>query len=394
MSLAPYAVTEQTSKGRLHNEPRPQDGRSEYTRDRDRVMHADAFRRLAGKTQVFTMASEHFGTKSNHIQYDDHMRTRMSHSLEVAQVSRSIARALNINEDLSETLALAHDLGHTPFGHSGQDVLNECMREYGGFEHNIQSLRVVDVLEQRYLNFKGLNLMFETREGILKHCSARNAELLGDVAWRHREKKSPTLEAQTTDLGDAIAYLCHDIDDGIRSKVISPKDLMDAEIFARCWTGVQKRYPDAPEYLQVQETIRDIMGLMIRGAIMQSRLNLDAYNIKTLDDVRNAPEVVLLPDGLAREHKLLKSQLYKVLYHSPKVNVVRQDVEHVIGTLFKTYMEFPEACGKTIPSNVNETEKARMICDYIAGMTDAFAYQQIKVLEPLLQAQKGLAAII
>ena len=260
MSLAPYAVTEQTSKGRLYKEPRPQDGRSEYTRDRDRVMHADAFRRLAGKTQVFTMASEHFGTKSDHIQYDDHMRTRMSHSLEVAQVSRSIARALNINEDLSETLALAHDLGHTPFGHSGQDVLNECMREYGGFEHNIQSLRVVDVLEQRYLNFKGLNLMFETREGILKHCSARNAELLGDVAWRHREKKSPTLEAQTTDLGDAIAYLCHDIDDGIRSKVISPKDLMDAEIFARCWTGVQKRYPDAPEHYKFKKPFEILWG--------------------------------------------------------------------------------------------------------------------------------------
>ena len=225
MSLASYAVTDDKSKGRPIAEPAPKDGRSEFARDRDRVTHSYAFRQLSGKTQVFTPASNQFGASpSEKILYDDAMRTRMSHSIEVAQVARSIARALKLNEDLSETLALAHDMGHTPFGHSGQDVLNECMKPYGGFEHNIQSLRVVTDLEHRYMEFKGLNLMFETREGILKHCSTKNAQILGDVAWRHREGKSPTLEAQATDLGDAIAYMCHDIDDGIRSGLITPKD--------------------------------------------------------------------------------------------------------------------------------------------------------------------------
>mgnify|MGYP002661260334 CR=1 FL=1 len=268
MTLATFAVTEHDSKGRAHPEPAPKDGRSEFSRDRDRVTHSYAFRQLSGKTQVFTPSSNQFGaTPSEKIVYDDSMRTRMSHSIEVAQVSRSIARALHLNEDLSETLALAHDMGHTPFGHGGQDVLNECMKPYGGFEHNIQSLRVVTHLEHRYMQFKGLNLMFETKEGILKHCSAKNAAVLGDIAERHRDKKSPTMEAQATDLGDAIAYMCHDIDDGIRSGLVSPKDFEDVELFGRCWRDVHSRFADQPEALRVQETIRDMMGLMIRGAL-------------------------------------------------------------------------------------------------------------------------------
>lgn len=397
MSLATYAVTDKESKGRSYHEGAPKDGRSEFARDRDRVTHSYAFRQLSGKTQVFTPASNQFGSSpSDKILYDDSMRTRMSHSIEVAQVARSIARALNLNEDLSETLALAHDMGHTPFGHSGQDVLNECMKPYGGFEHNIQSLRVITDLEHRYTQFKGLNLMFETKEGILKHCSPKNAAILGDIAARHRDKKSPTLEAQATDLGDAIAYMCHDIDDGIRSGLVTPKDFADVELFGRCWKDVQSRFAGQPEALQVQETIRDMMGLMIRGTIVNSLQNIERYNIKTVDDVRNAPEIILLPDRLAKQHAELKSQMYKKLYHHQEVSLVRKDVEQVIGGLFHLYMDSPSlmAAGPTGEARVQpgdtDTQKARAVCDYVAGLTDAQAYQQIKRFEPILAANRTL----
>ena len=398
MSLASYAVVDKDSKGRAYPEAPPKDGRSEFARDRDRVTHSYAFRQLSGKTQVFTPASNQFGSSpSDKILYDDSMRTRMSHSIEVAQVARSIARALNLNEDLSETLALAHDMGHTPFGHSGQDVLNDCMKPYGGFEHNIQSLRVVTDLEHRYTQFKGLNLMFETKEGILKHCSAKNAAVLGDIAARHRDKKSPTLEAQATDLGDAIAYMCHDIDDGIRSGLVSPRDFEDVELFGRCWREVQSRLSGQPEALQVQETLRDMMGLMIRGTIAHSLQNIERYGIKTLADVRNSPEVILLPDGLAQQHAQLKSQMYKKLYHHQEVSLVRKDVEQVIGGLFQVYMENPHllpagpAGEPRVQPNDTDTQKARVVCDYVAGLTDAQAYQQVKRFEPLLSAQRTLA---
>ena len=392
-----YAVTDKDSKGRSYPENAPKDGRSEFARDRDRVTHSYAFRQLSGKTQVFTPASNQFGSSpSDKILYDDSMRTRMSHSIEVAQVARSIARALHLNEDLSETLALAHDMGHTPFGHSGQDVLNKCMQPYGGFEHNIQSLRVITDLEHRYTQFKGLNLMFETKEGILKHCSPKNAALLGDIAARHRAKKSPTLEAQATDLGDAIAYMCHDIDDGIRSGLVTPKDFGDVELFGRCWRNVASHLSNQPEALKVQETIRDVMGLMIRGTIVNALQNIERYNIKTLDDVRNAPEIILLPDGLAKQHAELKSQMYKKLYHHQEVSLVRNDVEQVIGGLFHLYMENPAlmAAGpvgkpRVLP-NDTDTQKARAVCDYVAGLTDAQAYQQIKRFEPLVAANRTL----
>ena len=397
MSLATYAVTDKDSKGRSYREGTPKDGRSEFARDRDRVTHSYAFRQLSGKTQVFTPASNQFGSSpSDKILYDDSMRTRMSHSIEVAQVARSIARALSLNEDLSETLALAHDMGHTPFGHGGQDVLNECMKPYGGFEHNIQSLRVVTDLEHRYTQFKGLNLMFETKEGILKHCSPKNVALLGDIAARHRDKKSPTLEAQATDLGDAIAYMCHDIDDGIRSGLVTPKDFASVELFGRCWRDVQARFSGQPEALQVQETIRDMMGLMIRGTIINSLQNIERYGIKTVDDVRNAPEVILLPEGLAKQHAELKSQMYKKLYHHQEVSLVRTDVEDVIGGLFRLYMDEPTLmpAGPVGEPRVLFTDtaaqKARAVCDYIAGLTDAQAYQQIKRFEPIVAANKTL----
>lgn len=208
-------------------------------------MHSDAFKRLADKTQVFTDACQYYGSGNNRnaIVYTDHMRNRLTHSLEVMQVSRSMARQLNLNEDLVETLALAHDLGHAPFGHIGQDVLNDKMKDFGGFEHNIQSLRIVTKLESKYSEFDGLNLMFETREGILKHCSLANARKLGDVASRFITHTSPTLEAQTTDLGDAIAYTCHDIEDGIKSQLITPDTLMQSRLFKKLWLDVEVRKP-------------------------------------------------------------------------------------------------------------------------------------------------------
>src|SRR5215208_1009427 len=241
--LAPYAAAEAASRGRVHAEPAPV-LRGEYQRDRDRIIHSTAFRRLVYKTQVFV---NHEG---------DLYRTRLTHSLEVAQIARSVARALRLNEPLVEAICLAHDLGHTPFGHAGQDALNECMREYGGFEHNLQSLRVVDELEERYAEFPGLNLTFECREGVLKHCSVQNARLLGDVAERFRKRTQPSLEAQLANLADAIAYNNHDVDDGVRAGLLNVDELQEVQLFARCYGEVVARYPETPPRRQLYETIR------------------------------------------------------------------------------------------------------------------------------------------
>src|SRR6476619_1985189 len=232
-SLAPYAAIDERSRGRRFREPPPR-FRSEFQRDRDRIIHSNAFRRLVYKTQVFV---NHEG---------DLYRTRITHSLEVAQIGRTVARALNLNETLTEAICLAHDLGHTPFGHAGQDALNACMREYGGFEHNLQSLRVVDELEERYASFRGLNLTFETREGILKHCSLKNARELGDVGIRFLERRQPSLEAQLGNLADEIAYNNHDVDDGLRSGLITLEDLLDVRVFSRFHAVVVARYPELP----------------------------------------------------------------------------------------------------------------------------------------------------
>src|SRR6187551_2892463 len=241
--LAPYAAIDELSRGRRHPEPPPR-FRSEFQRDRDRIIHSNAFRRLVYKTQVFV---NHEG---------DMYRTRLTHSLEVAQIARSVARALGLNEPLTEAICLAHDLGHTPFGHAGQDALNECMREFGGFEHNLQSLRVVDELEERYADFSGLNLTFECREGVLKHCSTQNARLLGDVGERFLNRTQPGLEAQLSNLADAIAYNNHDVDDGERAGLINVEELREVRMFARLHDEVIERYPAAPARRQLYETIR------------------------------------------------------------------------------------------------------------------------------------------
>jgi dGTPase len=256
--LAPYAANPSLSIGRRIPEPAPE-GRTEFQRDRDRIIHSAAFRRLEYKTQVFV---NHEG---------DLFRTRLTHSIEVAQIGRSIARNLGLSEDLVEAISLAHDLGHTPFGHAGQDELNDCMKAYGGFEHNLQSLRVVDLLEQRYGAFDGLNLCFESREGILKHCSLKNAETLGKVGERFLKKQRPSLEAQLANLADEIAYNNHDVDDGLRSELISLEQLSSVPLFSRHLNGVRNQYPNLADRRLVHETVRRMINTLVSDLTEQSR---------------------------------------------------------------------------------------------------------------------------
>lgn len=373
--LAPYAVSEMVSRGREYAEPRPRDGRSEFARDRDRITHSDSFKRLQGKTQVFTDACQYHGSVKSAIIYTDHFRNRLTHSLEVAQVSRSLSRQLNLNEDLVETLAYAHDLGHAPFGHIGQDVLNEKMSEFGGFEHNIQSLRTVTKLESKYSEFSGLNLMFETREGILKHCSLGNAGKLGDVASRFLNKTSPTLEAQVTDLGDAIAYTCHDIEDGIKSGLITPQTLMPSSLFSRSWNSVGERKPGLTLKYRLQETLRELMGTLIKGVITQTRYNIEKAELLSLDDVRErGHDVVSLPSDLADEHKKLKSLMFRELYQHPIVVETKKDADLIITKLFDTYMSSPNLMQHYYETD-SQKALARQVADYISGMTDRYAYK-------------------
>jgi len=273
---ASYAAHSSQSQGRLHPEPSAAP-RSEFQRDRDRIIHSTAFRRLEYKTQVFV---NHEG---------DLFRTRLTHSIEVAQIARTIARLLGINEDLVEAVALAHDLGHTPFGHAGQDALNACMREHGGFEHNLQSLRVVDFLEERYAEFDGLNLSFEAREGILKHCSLVNAEKLGAVGERFLNRRQPSLEAQVANLADEIAYNNHDVDDGLRSGLITLEQLSEVQIFARHLAEVRAKYPALQGRRVVTETVRRIINTLILDLVNTTRVNIENSGVTSLDEVRAAP---------------------------------------------------------------------------------------------------------
>src|SRR3569623_287237 len=283
--LAPYAATMSRSRGRHHPEP-PPTYRSEYQRDRDRIIHSTAFRRLEYKPQVFV---NHEG---------DLFRTRLPHSIEVAQLARSLARNLRLNEDLVEAISLAHDLGHTPFGHAGQEALNECMKGHGGFEHNLQSLRVVDTLEERYGAFDGLNLTFETREGILKHCSLQNAKKLGDVGQRFIEKQQPTLEAQLANLADEIAYNNHDIDDGLRSGLLSASQLDDIDFYARHRHEVETAFPGIGGRRAINETVRRMINALIGDLINASEAHICEVNPASVDEVRAAPALITFSEKM------------------------------------------------------------------------------------------------
>ncbi len=369
-NLAPYAVLPTNSRGRRIVEAAP-NGRSEFQRDRDRIIHSSAFRRLEYKTQVFV---NHEG---------DLFRTRLTHSLEVAQIGRSIARNLQLNEDLVEAITLAHDLGHTPFGHAGQDALDECMKEYGGFEHNLQSLRVVDVLEERYATFDGLNLCFETREGILKHVTKANARKLGEVGARFIVSKRPSLEAQLANLADEVAYNNHDVDDGLRSGLITQAQLEDVEIFSRHLAQVEKQHPGLAGRRKIYETIRRMINTLAIDLTTQSIQNINDAHLKDLSDVHSLPPLIGFSDKIKREQQTLKKFLRENLYRHYHVVRMSSKAQHTIKRLFNAFA----ADIKLLPQKHQlkfQQEKYQAIADYIAGMTDRYAikeYQRLFAIE-------------
>jgi dGTPase len=360
--LAPYAASPEASRGRRHPED-PPEGRTEFQRDRDRIIHSSAFRRLEYKTQVFV---NHEG---------DLFRTRLTHSIEVAQIGRSIARNLNLNEDLVEAIALAHDLGHTPFGHAGQDALNDCMKTHGGFEHNLQSLRVVDILEERYGAFDGLNLCFETREGILKHCSTKNAELLGDVGERFLKRQQPSLEAQLANLADEIAYNNHDVDDGLRSGLITLDELASVPIFARHTEMARSHFPEISGRRIIHETIRRMINSQVVDLIVQSGRNIASCNPENMEGVRASPALIAFSPQMREEQQELKHFLRTRLYQHYKVTRMSAKAKRIVSDLFTAFTQDP----RLLPAQFQEKtdgDITRVTADYIAGMTDRYAIRE------------------
>jgi len=366
LQLAPYAANPDRTFGRVHDE-QPSSTRNAFQRDRDRIIHSTAFRRLEYKTQVFV---NHEG---------DLFRTRLTHSIEVAQLARAIARTLKLHEDLTEAIALAHDLGHTPFGHAGQDALNECMREYGGFEHNLQSLRVVEQLELRYAEFDGLNLTFEVREGILKHCSIKNAKQLGDVGQRFIDKTSPSLEAQLTNYADEIAYNNHDIDDGLRSGLITIDQLSKVDLFARNLAEVKALYPKLEHRRLVNETVRRMINTLVVDLCNQTAKNIALHEPASIADIRKLPQLVHFSSDIAEQNLKLKQFLRKNLYHHYQVNRMSAKAARIVRELFTAFFENTGLLPNEFQAYA-ETDKARAVADYIAGMTDRFAIREHRKL--------------
>jgi dGTPase len=360
LQLAPYAVST-SAHGRKVAEAAPP-GRSEFQRDRDRIIHSSAFRRLEYKTQVFV---NHEG---------DLFRTRLTHSIEVAQIGRSIARRLALNEDLVEAISLAHDLGHTPFGHAGQEALNVCMKDHGGFEHNLQSLRVVDVLEERYAAFDGLNLCFETREGILKHCSPEHAAQLGLVGERFLNNRRPSLEAQIANLADEIAYNNHDVDDGLRSGLVTLEQFASVRLFARHLDEVRAAYPDLAERRVVHETVRRMINTLVTDLIAQTEHNIRSFAPKNVDEVRAARPIVAFSAEMHELNRELKAFLRTHLYRHYRVMRMSAKSQRIITDLFNTFMQDP----RLLPPQFmpQETNGSRLVADYIAGMTDRYAIRE------------------
>jgi len=365
--FAGYAVGAHNSRGRTRPEPPPKE-RSEFQRDRDRIVHSTAFRRLEYKTQVFV---NHEG---------DLFRTRLTHSLEVAQIARSIARALALNEDLVETIALAHDLGHTPFGHAGQDALNACMLRHapdsGGFEHNLQSLRTVDLLEERYAAFDGLNLCFETREGILKHCRPDRARELGELGRRFLEDRRPSLEAQICDLADEIAYNHHDVDDGLRSGLLALEQLDAIAAFARHRDQVLGEHAGLGGRRLIHETLRRMIGALVGDLIAATRSNIDRAAPRTLADVHAAPRLVAFSGEMRAEQRILKSFLNDNLYRHFQVLRMTNKARRIVTDLFDAFMEEVELLPPQYQRRAVQDGAPRAVADYIAGMTDRYAMRE------------------
>ena len=361
--LASYAVVDGNSRGRAFPEPRPK-ARGEFQRDRDRIVHSTAFRRLEYKTQVFV---NHEG---------DLFRTRLTHSIEVAQIARSVARALRLNDDLAEAIALAHDLGHTPFGHAGQDALNECMQGHGGFEHNLQSLRIVDRLEERYGAFDGLNLMFETREGILKHCSPAKARELGQLGERFLVDRHPSLEAQICNLADEIAYNNHDVDDGLRSGVLTLEQLREVSLFARHAAEVDIEFPGIAGRRRVHETIRRMIDAQVTDLLAESARRITEAEPASLDDVHRAPELIGFTASMREENRALKVFLREHLYRHYEVLRMTAKARRVIQDLFGAFVADPRLLPPQYQSMAAAGSIERTTADYIAGMTDRYSMKE------------------
>lgn len=368
--LASYAANPALSQGRLHPEiaEPTASGRNPFQRDRDRIVHSTAFRRLEYKTQVFL---NHEG---------DHFRTRLTHSLEVAQLARAIAKRLNINEDLVEAIALAHDLGHTPFGHAGQDALNACLEGHGGFEHNLQSLWVVDFLEERYASWDGLNLTFETREGILKHCSPANAvrhqDWLDQLGTRFLKNTQPSLEAQLANVADEIAYCNHDIDDGIRSGLLQIESLSEVRIWREELEQVLIIYPKLKGRRLVCEVIRRIIHVLVDDIVHESTLRIEAAQPTSIEEVR-ASSTPLISFSVDRRAQVieLKRFLFKNLYRHPQVVDVTQEAASQIKFLFEYYLASPHEIPEDFRTQ-DMIQPERRVAHYIAGMTDRFARKE------------------
>ena len=361
--LAPYAVSASNARGRVHADEAPSH-RSEFQRDRDRIVHSTAFRRLEYKTQVFV---NHEG---------DLFRTRLTHSIEVAQIARGIARALHLNEDLAEAISLAHDLGHTPFGHAGQDALNACMREHGGFEHNLQSLRIVDRLEERYAAFDGLNLCFETREGIIKHCSLENARRLGDVGERFIARTQPSLEAQICNFADEIAYNNHDVDDGLRSGLITLEQLDEVSLFSRYASAVKARYPGIGGRRLVHETIRRMINALVCDMIETTAANVAREQPRDLGEARLGPALVGFSDELREAQRELKRFLHKHLYQHYQVLRMTSKAQRIVSDLFSAFLADPRLLPPQYQAKTGDDDQPRHVADYIAGMTDRYAMKE------------------
>lgn len=371
--LAPYAATPDASHGRCHVESE-HPYRGVYQRDRDRIIHSTAFRRLVYKTQVFV---NHEG---------DHYRTRLTHSLEVAQIGRTVAMALGLNEQLVEAICLAHDLGHTPFGHAGQDALNECMQSFGGFEHNLQSLRVVDELEERYAAFPGLNLTFESREGILKHCSKRHARTLGELGERFLQRRQPGLEAQLANIADEIAYNNHDVDDGLRAGLLTEDELSETDLFSDHYQSTLGHARDqgakVSRRVVIHETIRAMINEIVTDLVDYSRAALSEQAPADIEAVRahSSPLIRLSPRAATR-HRALKRFLHGSLYRHERVRAMTERAQGIVRGLFEVYMNDRHAMPKEHARRAEvwaeqsgDAGQARAVADYVAGMTDRYAY--------------------
>jgi len=378
-TLAQYAATSDSTLGRQVYEAPPK-YRSEYQRDRDRIVHSTGFRRLEYKTQVFV---NHEG---------DLFRTRLTHSIEVAQIGRALARALDLNEDLTEAIALAHDLGHTPFGHAGQDALNKCMSNYGGFEHNLQSLRVVDVLEEKYAEFEGLNLTFETREGILKHCSLPNAKQLGQLGERFLKQHQPGLEAQLANLADEIAYNNHDIDDGLRAGLISVQQLLEIKLFEEHYRVVKDLYPQLSERRTIHEIIRRMINCLVGDLIETSKQNLASVSPSSIEDVRQySSPLIKFSEEMISMNLELKQFLRNNLYSHFRVYRMSKKAHHIVEKLFDAFINDTKLLAneyrlkaKIMESSDGDIGRARIVADYVAGMTDRYAISEYnRLFDPL-----------